>query len=142
MWSFIILIIMTILYITGSIYSKRDTEITENYYYSPGNRPSITKLRIDKNGISLDTLKIKPNGKLNTLSGTYETIQYDDINSIKGIDARVFLKNKKEITALEIKTITNKHGVINFRTHKKKDVYRLLRKYLKDRWKELYYEDK
>jgi hypothetical protein len=118
---------------------KKKTEITDDTYYSPGMTKSKSELRIDKKGIYLSVWGQTPKGKADI--SKFDTISYENIRSIIGKDFRIFSIKPKLVTGLEIKTHDGREGVITFYAHSKEDIYRLLKKYMKSGWKDIYSED-
>jgi hypothetical protein len=127
------------LYIIGYNNLKKNSLITDDTYYSPGMSKSRSELKINKNGIYLSLWGKKPNGKADI--SRFDTISYENIKSIIGKDNRIFIREPKIITGLEIRTFDDRKGVIGFYGHSKNNIYRLLKKYLKNKWKDIYSED-
>jgi hypothetical protein len=128
-----------ILYIIGHYYLKKNTEITDETYYSPGMTKSKSELRITSNGIYLSVWGTRPDGKADI--SKFDTIPYGNLRSIIGKDFRIFSIKPKIITGLEIRTSDDRTGYIGFYGHPKEDIYRLLQKYLKNGWQDIYSED-
>jgi len=142
---FLLVIVFIIFYAQISVISilKKETQISENLYYSPGFFKSKTELKISKKGLTLVLWSILPDGKAEQTSRLFETVTFENIQSIKGLHKNI-VSNKtrgiKFITHLEITTKDNKIGYIAFSSHIRDEVLRLLKKFLKSNWDQIYTE--
>jgi len=119
----------------GQLAADSEMQITDSIYYCPGWRPSVHKLKIEEDGISMWWSIIDSKGRESGIGSKFEKISYKKIKSIYYRKLKLF---NRIYTSIDIETKDKRRGHVNLIAHPKRVVIYYLVKYLKPNWKKIF----